>query len=88
MNPPKLATWLLDRLGFATQNPALVGDLLEEFRGGRSRGWYWRQTLTAIAAGVRCNVRNRKNEAWAAFCWPGSRYPAWCSGKSIGCLAT
>jgi hypothetical protein len=27
----------------------LIGDLLEEFRGGRSALWFWRQTLTVVA---------------------------------------
>jgi hypothetical protein len=47
--PPALALWLLDRLGFARGNAPLVGDLLEEFRSGRSALWFWRQTLTVVA---------------------------------------
>jgi hypothetical protein len=47
--PPALANWLLDRLGSTRRNPPLAGDLLEEFRGGRSAAWYWRQTLVVIA---------------------------------------
>jgi hypothetical protein len=46
--PPVLAVSLLDRLGYTRQNPALAGDLLEEFRSGRSRAWYWRQTLIVM----------------------------------------
>jgi hypothetical protein len=46
--PPALALRLLDRLGFSARNPALTGDLLEEFRSGRSTAWYWRQTLVLI----------------------------------------
>jgi hypothetical protein len=37
--PPALADWLLDRSGFARQNPPLAGNLLEEFRSGRSAAW-------------------------------------------------
>lgn len=54
--PPALAVWLLDRLGYIRQNPALAGDLLEEFRNGRSAGWYWRQTFAVIANGFRRNI--------------------------------
>lgn len=45
--PPRLAVWLLQRSGVATNEP-LAGDLLEEFRRGRSVGWFWRQTGTAV----------------------------------------
>jgi hypothetical protein len=56
-NPPRLATWLLNRCGFARQNPPLTGDLLEEFRNGRSSAWLWRQTLVAILTGMIQNAR-------------------------------
>jgi hypothetical protein len=46
--PPTLATWLLDRLGYTRENPALAGDLLEEFQSGRSPAWYWHQTWMVI----------------------------------------
>lgn len=55
--PPALANWLLDRLGPTRQNAALAGDLLEDFRNGRSAGWYWRQTLRAIASGTASHAR-------------------------------
>ena len=54
--PPKLATWLLDRLGYTRHNAALAGDLLEEFRSGRSRAWYWRQAAMVIANGIARNA--------------------------------
>jgi hypothetical protein len=38
--PPRLANWLLDHSGVARQNPPLAGDLLEEFRSGRSAAWF------------------------------------------------
>ena len=56
--PPALAVWLLDRLGYTRQNAALAGDLLEEFRNGRSAGWYWRQTLAVITNGFPRHVRS------------------------------
>ena len=49
MNPPRLATWLLRRCGPA--NDALLGDLLEEYREGRSARWYWRQVVIAMFVG-------------------------------------
>lgn len=55
--PPRLANWLLTRSGFAHQNPPLAGDLLEEFRRGRSAAWFWRQTLVAILTGLAQNAR-------------------------------
>lgn len=51
--PPRLATWLLDHLGDRYRRDALVGDLTEEYRRGRSGGWYWQQTLWAVAASCR-----------------------------------
>lgn len=37
-------------------NDALQGDLVEEYGRGRSRAWYWRQVLIAIAVGFSANV--------------------------------
>ena len=46
---PALAAWLLKIHGYPDRNPALHGDLLEEFASGRSRGWLWRQTFGLVA---------------------------------------
>jgi hypothetical protein len=58
--PPRLAIWLLTRSGFAHQNPPLAGDLLEEFRSGRSAAWFWRQTLIVIFTGLAQNAKRFK----------------------------
>ena len=50
--PAGLATWMLEHLTFGRDNESLSGDLLEELRGGRSAGWYFRQVSMAIAIGV------------------------------------
>jgi hypothetical protein len=44
---PRIATALLDRL--APDQEAMVGDLLEAYHSGRSRAWYWRQVIIAVA---------------------------------------
>jgi len=59
--PPRLARWLLNRALDGAARSAIVGDLDEEFaqfivpeRGlRRARRWYWRQTLTSLAACLR-----------------------------------
>lgn len=51
--PPPLAAWLLSRLLHGPRSGALLGDLAEEYAHRRSRAWYWRQTLYAIAAQMR-----------------------------------
>jgi hypothetical protein len=45
--PPAVATWILEHL-LGDKHEPLAGDLLEEFRQGRSASWYWRQVLIAI----------------------------------------
>jgi len=66
-HPPALASWLLDRLGYTALNPALAGDMLEEFRNGRSPAWYWRQTLRVIAIGAGRNAFNLQRRLMACF---------------------
>jgi hypothetical protein len=74
--PPRLATWLLEHLTTAGRNEALAGDLLEEFRAGRSSGWYWRQIISAVAIGwARSIFEHRIVLLFAAF-W-SLLSPAW-----------
>ena len=44
--PPTLAIALLKCI--AGQNDALMGDLEEQFRNGRSRTWFWSQTIAIV----------------------------------------
>jgi len=50
--PPRVATWLLQRLTSGPEREALAGDLFEQYQRGRSAGWYAAQVLWAIAAGA------------------------------------
>jgi hypothetical protein len=45
-----MAVWLLNRVsGSETSTESLTGDLLEEYRRGRSAWWLWTQVFAAIA---------------------------------------
>ena len=46
--PPRLAVWLLKRWASPYRRESLLGDLLEMYRAGRSRTWYWRQVIAAL----------------------------------------
>jgi len=59
--PPKLASALLRTI--AADNPALVGDLLEQFRLAPSAWWYWRQVLAIVGRAMLCEVRG--SIAWS-----------------------
>jgi hypothetical protein len=56
MSAPAFATWLLQK--FRPGDEALLGDLLEQHRNGRSAAWYWRQVIGAIVTGVRKDIRD------------------------------
>jgi hypothetical protein len=70
-----LATWMLKHLTFGGSE-ALVGDLLEEFLGGRSLRWYWRQVLCAIGIGVCGKSRDYAFPLLFSAAW-SMLYPAW-----------
>ena len=67
--PPALATWMLEHLILGTDRDALAGDLLEEFRQGRSVQWYWRQVLAAIFLGFPKELGRQWKAAIFAFVW-------------------
>ena len=74
--PPPLATWMLEHLTFGCRNEGLAGDLCEEFRSGRSGGWYWRQVFGAIAIGLCRAAGNHATVALFALLW-SMLAPAW-----------
>jgi hypothetical protein len=74
--PPPIATWMLEHFTFGCRNEALVGDLCEEFRFGRSDGWYWRQVLGAIAIGLYRAAGNHGTVTFFALLW-SMLAPAW-----------
>ncbi|HUN83395.1 MAG TPA: hypothetical protein VMU48_03410 [Terracidiphilus sp.] len=75
-NPPRVATWILEHFALADRNEALAGDLLEEFRAGRSNRWYWRQVVSAIAIGSLRGTMGRLDVLLFALFW-SMLTPAW-----------
>ncbi|PYR98127.1 MAG: hypothetical protein DMG16_21955 [Acidobacteria bacterium] len=65
--PPAVATWLLRQFGCSPRNEAILGDLMEQFAHGRSRLWYWRQTLIALIVGSLRGVWEEKARALGAI---------------------
>ncbi len=65
-NPPSLATKLLESLVPQRTSEALVGDLIEQYEGGRSRTWYWQQVLLALVISAGREVRTSKLQAVSA----------------------
>ncbi len=58
--PPKLATWLLARLGCSPDNDAVLGDLAERYQEGMPASWYWKQALIAIAVSTLAEIRDHR----------------------------
>jgi hypothetical protein len=63
-NPPRRAIWFLQN-ACPGDNEALTGDLIERFREGQTRGWFWKQVLIAFALGVLGGIRRH----WTHFCY-------------------
>jgi hypothetical protein len=53
--PPRLGMLLVERFG--PPDDALLGDLAEECRSGRSVLWYWRQVITIVVIGAVGDIR-------------------------------
>lgn len=74
--PVGLATWMLEQLTFGRDNESLSGDLLEELRGGRSAGWYFRQVSMAMGIGVCEAIREYASPLVFSAGW-SALYPLW-----------
>jgi hypothetical protein len=74
--PPSAATWILHHFKLGRCNDALAGDLMEEFRSGRSVGWYWRQVLAATAIGFLKEIVDHQFVFAFAVLW-SMLAPAW-----------
>lgn len=59
-NPPPVAHWLLERCVSGPQRESLMGDMLEQLGRGRSARWYWRQTISAVAASFAVEIWHHK----------------------------
>jgi hypothetical protein len=64
INPPETAIWFL-RHACPGDNEALAGDLVERFREGQTRGWFWRQVFIAFVVSVLGEIWRH----WPHFCY-------------------
>ena len=76
IDPPPLANWVLEHLSIGERNEALAGDLLEEFRAGRTERWYWGQVLAAVAVTWLENLGGRAPMLLFVILWSMAA-PAW-----------
>jgi hypothetical protein len=58
--PPRLSTWLLERLAPRRRRESLVGDLREQTHRGRSAWWYRRQVAGTILLGLAADLAAQK----------------------------
>jgi hypothetical protein len=66
-DPPALATALLELLIPPRTSAGLIGDLIEEYRNGRSRTWYWQQTIVALMRSALREGREHKVQVSSAI---------------------
>ena len=65
--PPALGTKLLVAFVPERTAEALCGDLVEQYRHGRSRAWFWEQVLVALLVSVKQEVQSRTLHAIRGF---------------------
>lgn len=75
-HPPRFAGWLLQHI-VSGDNEALAGDLLEEFRSGRSKFWFWRQVLAAIVIRFCTQLSIHRSTVLFAVLWTGAVSVFW-----------
>lgn len=46
--PPRMAIWLIETWGSKRYRSDLLGDVVEQYRAGRSRAWCWRQAAWTL----------------------------------------
>jgi hypothetical protein len=56
--------YLLNRFGSPYRRDSLAGDLIEQFRSGRSTRWFWLQVLSAILA---ARMRTVESTNWSSI---------------------
>lgn len=64
---PRVATWLADRFLTSRTRESLIGDLMEQYREGRSASWYRGQVLRAIGASTVEELAAHKHLALRAL---------------------
>lgn len=67
--PPFFATWMLERFTSGADHDPVIGDLLEEYRAGRSAGWFWRQVGAAIMVAFSRTARTHWLAVFFAALW-------------------
>jgi len=76
IEPPPIASWMLEHCIPGRRDQALAGDLEEAFQAGRTNGWYWRQSLAALAVGWVQYLGDRTALIVFALLW-SMLAPAW-----------
>jgi hypothetical protein len=54
---PAIATWFLKLFCSSAEDDSMIGDLLEKYRQGNGRFWYWRQVIAIAFLRVYRNAR-------------------------------
>lgn len=100
---PGVATWLAERFLTAPRRESLIGDLVEQYREGRSATWYWGQVLRAIVLSLTEELAAHKLLALRAVAiglattyvlqigpvlWVGVPAEDWVMRKVVNCDAT